>query len=101
METSRIEAQRWEAEALSKESQSRARISAIDLMDKLLEQGVKADDLPHWQAILTKACVSVEALATALEQYGSVLLLVQAKQNEAVNLEHDDSELKVQVQALA
>ena len=57
METSRIEAQRWEAEARSKESQSKARISTIDLMDKLLDQGVKADDLPRWQGILTTEVV--------------------------------------------
>lgn len=101
METSRIEAQRWEAEARSKESQSKARISTIDLMEKLLDQGVKADDLPHWQGILMKAGVSVEELATALEQYASLESLVQGKQKEAVDLEHDVSESKVQVQAVA
>ena len=70
-------------------------------MAELLDQGVKADDLPRWQGILTKAGVSVEELATALEQYASLESLVQAKQKEAVDLEHDVSESKVQVQAVA
>ena len=100
VETSRIEAQRWEAEARSKESQSKVRISTIDLMAELLDKGVKADDLPRWQAILTGAGVSVEALAAALEEYGSIESLVQAKRNEAVDLEHDASGSEAQVQAL-
>lgn len=56
-----LEAKRAEVEAES--AKSEARVSTIDLVKKLLSQGVRAQDLPHWQGVLNKAGVTAKELS--------------------------------------
>ena len=98
--TARAEIERWEAEARSKEAKSQARIYTIDLTEELLAQGVMADDLPHWQRVLSEAGVAPEKLATHLEEYASQEALIQARREEAEQLQSEVSQLESQVKAL-
>ena len=68
----RDEADKWEAQARQKESQSRARSGAIDLTEALLVQGVMADDLLQWLQLLATVGVTASELTENLEQYGSL-----------------------------
>ena len=67
----KAEAARWESEARNRESRTKARVSAIDLMESILAQGVRAQDLPHRAATLITAGMTAEELSGLLEQYGS------------------------------
>ena len=98
--TARAEADRWEAEARRKEAESKARASAIDLVEMLLDQGVKADDLPHWSKVLQQAGVTAEQLADSLDQFGSIETLAYTRQARADELQVEVSTLESQLQAL-
>jgi hypothetical protein len=76
----------WQTEAKTAEAKSKARKTAIDFADKFIAQGVKQNDLPHWDRIITKAGVKPEQLANALEQHGSVEKLYQHRQEEVKTL---------------
>lgn len=52
--SAKSEAERWESEARSRESRTKGRVSAIDLLENLLSQGVRAQDLPYWNQVLNK-----------------------------------------------
>ncbi|MCH7921213.1 MAG: hypothetical protein IIC50_24990 [Planctomycetes bacterium] len=83
----RDEADKWEAQARQKESQSRARSGAIDLTEALLVQGVMADDLLQWLQLLATVGVTASELTENLEQYGSLEKLAQARQDQVEELE--------------
>ena len=76
----------WQTDAKTAEAKSKARKTSIDFADKFIAQGVKQNDLPHWDRIITKAGVKPEKLASALEQYGSLEKLYQHRQEEAKTL---------------
>ena len=78
----KADADRWESEARNRESRTKARVGAIDLMETILAQGVRAQDLPHWEAILRTAGVTAEELSGSLEQYGSLEALAKARDEE-------------------
>jgi len=98
--TASAKAERWEAEAQRREARSKARTSAIDLTEKLLAKGVKAQDLPHWEKLLAKAGVTAEELSGALENYGSLEALTSQKDKQAKELRQQTAKLEIQVKAL-
>ena len=98
---SKAEAERWEAEANAREVQSTARISVIDLLEGLLNLGIKGQDFAAWSAVIEKAGVTVEELAVALEAYSGIEALSAARQARADELQSEVSGLEAQVTALA
>ena len=48
-EKAKAQAERWEAEAKRQEARTRARAVSIDIVEQILEAGVKATDIPVWQ----------------------------------------------------
>ena len=96
----KAEVETWRAEAKAAEARAHARRSSIDLADKLLAQGIKEGDLPHWAGILASAGIPPEALAKALEQCASVETLVHSRRKRADELEGQVAELESQVKAL-
>jgi len=99
-EEARSKARRWEAEARSRESRTIARASTIDLLEKLLSQGVRAQDLPHWQLVLNNAGVSAEELSGSLDKYGSLEAFTSQKRKQAKELTEQNDKLEIQVEAL-
>lgn len=79
----KAEAERWEAEADTKEVQSKARISVIDLLEDLLSKGIKADDFVGWSVVIEKAGVTVEELAESLEEYSTFQALSADRERQA------------------
>lgn len=94
------EADRWEAEARLKEARSKARTSSIDLVEKLMAQGVKAQDLPQWQQILSKSATHPEDVAQSLESFSSLEALSKDRAKQAKALEERVSQLEIQKAAL-
>ncbi len=92
--------QRWQAEAATAEAKCKARKTSIDLADKLIAQGVKETDLPHWESIISQAGLKVEKLANDLQQFGSLEKLIQHRQKEEQKLNIKISELSAQVKTL-
>jgi hypothetical protein len=76
----------WQAAAKTAEAKSKARKTAIDFTDKFIAQGVRQNDLPHWDRIIKKAGVKPEKLANALEQHGSLEKFYQHRQEEVKTL---------------
>ena len=95
----KAEMERWAADARLREVQSKARSSTIDLVEKVLDHGVKESDLPHWQSVLDKAGVTVEKMGDALEEYGSLEALNKAQQERINGLQREVSSLESQVNA--
>ena len=81
--TDQVEAARWESEAKGAETRSKARVEAINLLEELLEQGVKGDDLSNWTRVLGQTGVTLEKLTESLSQYGSVEASTKACQERA------------------
>jgi len=98
--SAKSEAERWQAEAQTREARTKARVSSIDLLEKLLSQGVRAQDLPHWQAVLTQAGVTAENLSGSLEKYGSLEAFTSQKREQAKELAKQAGKLEIQVKAL-
>jgi predicted nuclease with TOPRIM domain len=96
----KAEASKWEAEAKQKETHSKARIATINLVEKLLEKGVKEQDLPHWAKVLEKVQVSPEKLAAALEEHGTLVALCQERAQHAEKLQMDIEEAEAGLKAL-
>ena len=99
-EAAKAEAERWQAEARGRESRTKARVSAIDMLEKLLSQGVRAQDLPHWQLVLNKAGVTAEELSGSLNKFGSMEALTRQRGKRAKELKEQTSELETQAKAL-
>ena len=96
----KAEAARWESERRSKETLSKARIESVDLVEHLLDQGVKADDLPLWSTMLQRTGMSAAEFTEVLETFGTVEKLVQSRRNEANEIKAKVSESKSEVKAL-
>ena len=96
----KAEAERWEAERPRKETLGKARIESVDLIEKLLDQGVKADDLPHRSTIIERAGVSAEGLTESLDKYSSIEALARSRRKESDEIKVKDSALDSQVKAL-
>ena len=62
-EKARAQAERWEADAQRQEAKTKARATSIDIVEHLMDSGVKAKDLPTWQTILNNAGVPHDQLA--------------------------------------
>ena len=82
----KAEMERWEAEARRRESQSKARISAIDTVERWLSRGVREKDLPQWNTIIEKAGVSAESLASDLKRFSSLEALCRQRDRQAEEL---------------
>ena len=67
----KAQGERWEADAKRQEAKTKARAASIEIVEQLMDAGVKANDLPTWQTILNKAGVSPDKLAASLEQLGN------------------------------
>jgi len=96
----KAEADRCESEARLVEANSKARTSTIKFAEHLIEQGVKAQDLPDWQRILDTAKTTPEEFALLLESFGSVESLTKDRENRAVELQIQVSKLEKQNTAL-
>jgi DNA repair exonuclease SbcCD ATPase subunit len=96
----KAESERWEAEAKRREVQSKARIATIDVVERLLLQGVKAEDLPIWERILAKSKATPQEFATAIEECGSLQGLINKRQKQADRLQENISKLQSEVSAL-
>ena len=92
---------RWIAEAQSREVHSKARSSSIEVVENLLDKGVKADDLVQWTRILEQTGVTAEELTASLDQYGSLEVLAKARQERADELQVEVSGLESRVTALS
>ncbi len=99
-DTAKAEVERWQAEARATEAKAKAQKASIDFTEKLLAQGVKEPDLPHWTRILAKAGVTPETLAQALEQHMSLAALLHDRQTRADALKGQVAKLERQVKAL-
>ena len=98
--TAQADVARWEAEAKGAETRSNARVDAINLMEGLLERGVKSDDLLDWSKLLEQAEVTPGDLTESLDHYSSVEALAKARQERADELQVELSGLDSQVRAL-
>ena len=99
--TVQAEVQRWKAETHIKEALSQARISTIDLVEELLYQGIRADDLAHWQKVPSEAGVGLEKLAADLEEYSNIQALAASQQKRGEELQIEKTQLEAQVRALS
>ncbi len=61
--TAQADAARWESEAKGAEVRSKARVEAINLLEELLDQGVKGKDLSDWTRLLSQIGVDAEKLS--------------------------------------
>ena len=48
----------WQAESKIAEAKCKARKTSIEFADKLIAQGIKQNDLPHWDRIILKAGIT-------------------------------------------
>ena len=96
----KAEADRWESERRSKETLSKARIETVDLVESLLDQGVKADDLSLWSSIIERTGISAAELNESIEELGTIELLTQSRRKEADEIESKVLELKSGVKTL-
>lgn len=94
------EAEYWQTQVKTAEAKAKSRKVAIDCADKLLSQGVKQDDLPHWSLILEKAGVPPENLVKGLGQFASLEKICQDRQQQKAKLEGQIKQLESQVNAL-
>ncbi len=94
------EVEYWQAQAKTAEAKAKSRKVAIDCADKLLSQGVKQDDLPHWSLILEKVGVPPENLVKGLGQFASLEKICQDRQQQKAKLEEQIKRLESQVNAL-
>lgn len=100
VDKAQAEAEKWQAQSQSAEAKCRARKSSIEVVEKLLAQGIKEGDIPQWTRVLAKANVTPESLAQSLEKYSSLQKLVQGRQDQADKLEGQINQLSAQVKTL-
>lgn len=96
----KAESVRWESERRSKETLSKARIETVDLVENLLDQGVKADDLSLWSSVIERTGISAAELNESIEEFGTIEMLTQSRKKEADEIRSNVSELKSEVKAL-
>ncbi|MBI4303513.1 MAG: hypothetical protein HY665_04160 [Chloroflexi bacterium] len=93
-------AEQWQLQAKVADAKTKARKVTIDFAEKLMSQGVKEGDLPHWSRILSKSGLAPGNLASALEQYVSLEKLCQDRGHQAETLDTKITQLNVQADAL-
>lgn len=96
----KAEAERWEAEARRKEATTKARLSSIDTVERLLAKGVKEGDLPAWEAVPAEAGRTPETLAAILSHYATLDGLCQERQQRVEQLAAQTAEADARLQAL-
>ena len=96
----KAEAERWKTEAKRQEAHAKSRVATIDLVHRLLNEGVKEKDFRQFAKILGKAGVAPEALAAALAKYVSLEELYNDKGRQAENLAKTVRQTKAALVAL-
>lgn len=99
-EKARAQAERWEAEAKRQEAKTKARATSINIVEQILQAGVKATDIPAWQKIINNAGISPDMLAANLEELGNSERLIKIRQKQANDLKREETKLAVQVRTL-
>ena len=99
-EKAKAQAERWEAEGKRQEARTKARAISIDIVEQILQAGVKATDIPAWQKIISTAGVSPDKLAANLDQLGNAERLIKIRQTRANDLKKEETKLAVQVRTL-
>jgi len=99
-EKAKAQAERWEAEAKRQEAKTKARAVSIDIIEQILEAGVKATDIPVWQKIINNASVSPDMLAASLEQFGNAERLTKIRQKRVNELTQEEKKLAAGNRAL-
>lgn len=94
------EVERWSAEAQRREAVTEARAATIDVVERLLAEGVKERDIAAWERVLAKAGISSETLAASLEEYGNLEGLTKAGQHKARSAQREAKRLSAQVTTL-
>ena len=100
MTQAKAEVERWKAEAKAAEAKAKSRKVSIDIVDKLLSQGMKARDIPQWERILSKSGVSPEDLAERLDQFGTLEKLCNEREKRRDELVAEVAKLDKQVKTL-
>jgi hypothetical protein len=100
VEKAKADVEFWQIQAKNAEAKSKARQIAVDFSESFIAAGVKQNDIPHWDRIITKAGVKPEKLANALEQYGFLEKLCQHRMEEEQKLGIKIKELTGQVKTL-
>jgi len=72
----------------------------VDFAETFIAAGIKQNDIPHWERIITKAGVKPEKLASALEQFGSLEKVCQHRQEGAQKQGTAINKLNSQIKAL-
>lgn len=98
-ETSRLEAQKWQAEKEALDRAYKDKKQAVDAMESLLKQGVKPEHIPVWDKSVQPAG-GVDQLSRDLANYKSVRGSVAALEKEIKRLEVLRAELSGEVNAL-
>jgi len=96
----KAELEGWEADVRRKESQSRARIATIDLVQRWLAAGIKEKDLPRWDKLLQKAQIGPDAVTEALRKYGSAEVACQKKAQQTTELQEQIRKAEARLGAL-
>lgn len=85
----KADAKRWEAEAKNAETQSKARREAIQATERLLDGGVKPEDLLQWDAVLATYSLTVKDVGTDLARYGSLAKARREREEHLRRLQAD------------
>lgn len=96
----KAEMEKCEAETKAAEAKAKARKISLDIVEKMLAQGVKEPDLPHWAAILAKSSVAPGEMAGALEKFGTLDKLCKDREKRSQELHGEAKKLTSQVNAL-
>lgn len=87
VQEARAEAERWIAEAKSRQAQTKVRVTVIDTLERLLTEGVNEADIARWDRILRKVGSSPAELTRGLAQWGSVEKLAEESQRRLATIE--------------
>jgi hypothetical protein len=94
------EAKRWQAEARQQQASTKARGSLINTTERLLDAGVTESDLQAWESIMHETGSKPEVLLERLKSLGGREALLQQRSQQVAELEAQQRELQVQVEAL-
>ena len=94
------EVERWDAEARRRETLTEARGATIDVVERLLSQGIKEQDIAAWERVLANVGISAEGLASSLEKHGNLEALAKARKQEAGSQRREAKLLNAKVSAL-
>lgn len=100
IDTKKLEAKKWQAEAERAERQHRDLKEAIDAIQALLKRGVKTEQVVSWNGLVSKLG-GPEVLQGKLEQYKSMSELLAAKKMEMEGCDKKVTGLSSQIKALS